>query len=115
MAQAPDGERIAERESGLYRVTCPDCRQSRNTLTPEADTQSVRALCAVCWQKRIENSEIYLLAGPDRHHYVCRCGWQTWSRATPMSVRILGLPCFHCGKRWRQSHICPACDRKKGG
>ena len=112
MAQPLDEQGTGGDESGGYRVACPECHKLRASTSPEYDSRSVRALCDPCWQKRTEKSEVYLLAGPERHHYVCRCGWQTWSRTTPMSVRVFGLSCFHCRRRWRQSHNCPACQRK---
>ena len=112
MVHPMDEQRVGDDGSGLYPVTCPQCHRLRNSDSPERNTQSVRTLCDSCWQKRTERSENYLLAGSDRHHYVCRCGWQTWSRTTPMSGRVFGLSCFHCRKRWRQSHRCPACEPK---
>ncbi len=108
--QPAEAELPVQRDDGAYRIVCPDCGESREVSTPESNTHSVRDLCDSCWQKRIQYGEIYLQAGPDRHHYICRCGWQTWAKSTPWAVRILGLPCFHCGKRWKQTHRCPACE-----
>ena len=112
MAQPVDGQRTAQDGAVKYTVVCPQCHNPRHQDTPAQGIDSVRTLCDLCWQKRTEKAELYLLAGPERHHYVCSCGWQTWSRTTPMAVRIFGLSCFHCRKRWRQLHHCPACEGK---
>ena len=115
MASTQGGQQTTEgmaQGGGSSLVVCPDCKESRRVDAPESNTHSARALCNSCWQKRINYGELYLQAGTDRHHYVCQCGWQTWARSTPLAVRILGLPCFHCGKRWRQAHRCPPCEDK---